>query len=430
MRRSVLILLVAPAFAQNDDLKSELEELRKIVAEQAEQLDAQQKKIGRLESTQRDADIERYLDSVQGVGSDGKETAGYDGRFFVQTKDGQYRLMFRWYSQARYNWNHRDNPPDDEKDDVQGWEVSRTRIWLDGDLTDRFYFHFRINIDSSSNFKLVNAYIRWRAPGGWNVDIGERWFYLSREDWTLPMDQLTTEFSANDLVFAIGTSRGVQVSKAWDTFRFYGGLSDGRFSGGQNFTQATSDFTLTGRFEYQWLTTDWSIWDDLTGRRGRPKGVMLGFGIGYANGKNGTPGPRLSYSILLTLDLNINWDGGQAMIYGTWRFAEPDEGEGFYNWGLVAQAGHFVADKQQVYARYEIVSAGDQPGDFDDYNTITIGYSFFPFVESNVNKFSLEFSYLFDAIDNTIVGPDTGVGFLPASEGDQWYLRFQAQFGF
>jgi len=438
IRLLVLLLIASAVGAQtNEDLQRELDDLRKVVEQQARELQAQKtqadkqsEELGHIKSTQLESDIENYLDAAQGLQSDAKPRAGYDGRFFIQTPDGNYRLMFRWYSQFRYNWNQREKEVlVDESVQTQGFEVSRTRIWFDGDLTQHFYFHFRLNIDSQSNVKLVNAYVRWKAPKGWNIDIGERWFYLSREDWTLPMDQLTTEFSANDLVFAIGTSRGVQVNKNHKYFRYYFAISDGPFSGGQNFTAATTDYTLTGRFEYQFATDQWGIWDDLVGRRGRPFGIMLGIGLGYADGKNGGAS-AINSATLLTVDFNINWDGGQAIIYATWRFTDPQAGESFYNWGLVAQGGHFITERQQLYARYELVSPGDQPGDEIDYNSITVGYNFFPFVETNVMKFSVEFSYLFDALSQTIVPASTGVGFLPASEGAQWYFRLQAQFGF
>jgi len=132
----------------------------------------------------------------------------------------------------------------------------------------------------------------------------------------------------------------------------------------------------------------------------------------------------------LTADLNLNWDGGQMMIAPTFRWTDPDTGATFYNWGVVVQAGQFVAEHHQIYARYELVSPGDMPGSEVDYNSITVGYSFFPLIDTNLYKFSVEFSYLFDPLSNTIVPADTGVGFLPATEGAQWYFRLQAQFGF
>ena len=204
---TLLSLLVVCSFAAaGDDLRQELDTLKKTVEKQSAEID-------RLKKSNLGAEVDDYLNASQGFRSTVKPTAGYDGRFFIQSPDGQYRLQFMMYSQFRYNWNEREDPPADELHSVQGFEVARTRIRFDGDLTEHFYFHFRININSKSEFKLVNAFVRWNAPGGYHVSIGERWFYLSREDWTLPKDQLTTEFSANDLIFAIGTSRGVMVDK-------------------------------------------------------------------------------------------------------------------------------------------------------------------------------------------------------------------------
>ena len=105
---------------------------------------------------------------------------------------------------------------------------------------------------------------------------------LSREDWMYAQDVLGMEFSANDFTFEIGPSIGVQADFTEEKYRFWAGVSNGAFGGEQSFPSVDSpDVALTGRFEYQLVGADWSIWDDLVGRRGRPTAMLLGLAGGY-----------------------------------------------------------------------------------------------------------------------------------------------------
>jgi hypothetical protein len=64
------------------------------------------------------------------------------------------------------------------------------------------------------------------------------------------------------------------------------------------------------------------------------------------------------------------------------------------------------------------------------FKALTIGSSLFPFDWTNRYKVSVEGGLLFNAINQTLVEPTGVLGWLPADEGNQYYLRFQLQFGF
>ena len=118
------------------------------------------------------------------------------------------------------------------------------------------------------------------------------------------------------------------------------------------------------------------------------------------------------------------------MVAGSWSWRDPDTGESFSNYGLLVQGGYFLTEHAQVYGQYNFISPGDQPGDLEDFNSITAGINYFPFLWTNRWKFSAEVGYLFDALNETIVEPSGSLGWLASDEPGQTYFRIQAQFGF
>jgi hypothetical protein len=183
-----------------------------------------------------------------------------------------------------------------------------------------------------------------------------------------------------------------------------------------------------GRFDYQLIGEEWWVWDDLIGGIGFAFAVMLGISPGFMVRDSKMPGLSENAG-QVNLDVNINGDGYQIVLAGVWTGHFPKEGSAFNNYGMYFQAGYFFTRNWQGYLRYDLVSPGNQPGDFETYNAPGVGLSFFP-IKSRRWRFSVELNYLFNALDKTIVEPAPELGWLPSASRGQTSLRFQAQFGF
>jgi hypothetical protein len=361
-------------------------------------------------------------------------TAGYDktamNGFFVRSKDESFRLNIGAYTQARYDVNWRDAPAG-EDDVTSDFSIRRTRFFFEGNYTPKFNYHLRMQIDNEGDFSLLVAWmqVNFGPNKRWSLRAGRQFLALSREDWQSAEDTLTTDYSPNDDTFAIGSSDGAQVNFTGERHRFWAAVSNGAFGGKRTFPDNDpSDVAVTGRWEYQLVGTDWSVWDDLIGRRGRARGMLLGIAGGYEDMRSDPT--AIDSGTQLNLDLGFNGDGYQAMVAGSITWREPQTGDSFYNYGILVQGGYFFTEKMQVYGQYNLISPGDQPGALDDFNSITAGVSYFPFVRTNRWKFSGELGYLFDAINNTLVAPSGTLGWLSSDEDGQLYFRIQAQFGF
>jgi len=358
-------------------------------------------------------------------------TAGYEKNstngFFIRSKDGQFRLNVGAYTQVRYDVNWRDAPAG-ENDVEKGFSINRTRIFLEGQFTSKFDYHFRTNIDDQGDFSLLVAYLQYNIGDKWNLRGGKQFIAMSREDWMLAQDVLTTEFSPNDFTFALGTAIGLQAHYQGERQRSWLALSDGAAGHKADFPPSEpSEIALTGRWEYQASGDDWSVWDDVVGRRGRPNGILVGLAGGYQVEQDSSAFDRVAQ---FNADVSFNGDGYQAMAAGSWTWRDPGAGSSFSNYGLLLQGGYFVTKDVQAYGQYNLVSPGDQPGNLEAFNSVTAGVSYFPFAWTNRWKFSAEVGYLFDALNDTIVDPSGSLGWLSSDEPGQTYFRIQAQFGF
>ena len=143
------------------------------------------------------------------------DIAGYDkgnfNGFFVQSRDGQFRLNIGGYSQLRYDLVWRETPPAGERKFESGFVVPRTRFFFEGKMTDRIEYQLRLQIDDAGDFALLVAYAGYnfkdyhhrsaRNNGAWNLRVGRQFIAIAREDWAYVSDMLTTENSAVDSVW-------------------------------------------------------------------------------------------------------------------------------------------------------------------------------------------------------------------------------------
>lgn len=372
----------------------------------------------------------RITDSQTGENdSELAKTAGYDKNsdngFFFNTKDGAFSLNIGAYTQARYDLNWRDTPTDEDNVE-EDFYFNITSLFFIGQLTRRFDYHLRMNYDDEGESDLQIAYLQYNINDQWTLRAGQQFVAISREDWMFPQDLLTTDFSANDETFAYGAPVAIQAHYEGAQQRFWAALSDAAIGGNVQLDNLP-DTTLTGRWENQISGRDWSIWDDIIGRRGRSKGILLGLAGVLQPGENESGTGK---SAQLNVDLSFNGDGYQAMLAASLTRLEPRYFDSFINYGILLQGGYFFTTHLQAYTQFDLVSPGDQPGELETFHSITAGVNYFPFPWRNRWKFSLELAHMSDIINKTIVEPSRSLGWQPSDEKGQTYLRLQAQFGF
>lgn len=384
----------------------------------------------------------RYRYTPPGAFQDTTKTAGFDPSlyhpFFIKSKDGQYTLHISAYAQVRYNMALLHNTPDDVSGIATGYNLGRFRTFLEGNLTDRFYYHLRTNVNPSGKFELIAAYIQYNLNDKNWFRFGRQFMALSLEDWMYPLDLAAIEFSAMDFEFAIWSSFGLQWRHIFsEKFRSYMSVGNGSYGGRQEFpAPAASDVALIARGEWNILGGSWGRWDDMVGRKNKfDYGMLLGFSVGNQT--------RFDKEVIQTepnggtqVNIDFSTQGQRIHFFSaynrTWTRFEPGVGEEYYREGFYSTLGYWLDNQLFTYARFDFVGKGNQPSatPLKNYAAPGAGISYYPFFFNNKVRFTLEFNHLTNPIDQTTVSPDGQLGFVPSNYGAQSSIRFQAQFGF
>jgi hypothetical protein len=365
-------------------------------------------------------------------------TAGYDTTqyhpVFIQSEDGQFSLNLGLYTQFRYNATYQSDVPDSMNSISRGYSLARTRIFLEGNLTKKFYYHTRFNINPSGNIELIAAYLQWNLNDKMWIRGGRQFMALSREDWMYPHDLASIEFSANDFTYAIWSSFGFQFRHVpSNKFRYFVSVGNGAYGGRQGFPAPNpTDVTLIGRGEWNILGSNWGTWDEMVSRRGRDLGFLLGFSGGNSRrDKNNLPPTDFRSASQFNLDFSAAGNGFHLFFAGsiTMRDYENETLNNTVN-GFYSTLGYWVGKQWFGYGRFDYVGRGDFAGATEDYVAPGIGITYYPFLWTNRTRFTLEYNALPSTITNTIVAPDGQLGWTDSSFGGQQAIRLQIQFGF
>jgi hypothetical protein len=367
------------------------------------------------------------------------DVAGFDTNsyhpVFIQSPDGLFKLNIGFYTQIRYNMNWRTGVPDTVQDFTRGYNMARTRIFFEGDLTKKFYYHFRVNINPAGQWELFVAYLQWNFAKKWNIRMGKQFMALGREDWMYAQDLAAIEFSAHDFTYAIWTSFGAQIRHVpSDHFRYWFGIGNGAYGSRRNFPQPfDSDIALTTRLEWNIFGSPWINWDDMTSRPGQSLGMLLGLGLANQQRFDSEAiKTQPNQGSQMNVDYSFAGNKFHFFAHASATYLQYKEGAGqdYTSNGYYMTLGYWVSNYLFPYVRYDVVSAGDRPGNWEDYASPGAGISFYPFKWTRRTRFTLEYNYLDATLNNTPVEPDGQLGIIESDYGPQQSLRFQLQFGF
>jgi hypothetical protein len=367
-------------------------------------------------------------------------TAGHDGKFFIGSADGNFRLNVGGQIQFRYLANFRDGTfPDDpdtdrnESDDdtTLGFQTRRTKIWFEGHIFDpNLYYKVVGAFDRGDDgvFELEDAYVGYKFDNGLDLRWGQFKLPFMREELVSSTKQLAVERSNTNEFFNQGRSQGVQVAWMNEQFRATGAFSDGFNSANTDFTQDPSDFAVTGRVEYLAMG-DWKQFEQFTSFRGTSNGLMLGGAIHWQDDSEEVNNPIDDF-FAYTLDVSWQSDGWNLFGALTGASVSGDGPAGDSDpFGFVVQGGVFMSEDWELFARYDFTD-GDA---LNDYSEITFGVNYY--MHKQAAKFTFDVVWALDETVTDTGAPtsaviSTGTGLLASDDSDQFVLRAQFQLVF
>ncbi len=385
--------------------------------------------------------------------------AGHDGKFFLASADGRYRLNLSGYVQIRYNFNSRDDSSDD--DDQGGFVLRRGKFKVDGWVTaaDRrvgYTFTLRADQDQDDPPIFEDYYVETEIMEGWSIRAG-RWKQpFALQNVTSSSRQLAAERSAVHELFRVDRSEGVMLRYSDVPWRVAVALNDGMQTDRTDFDQDNSDFAVTSRAELL-LAGEWKqLKDPAIAWSGEPFGLFLGGGVHYEVAETGQPtlpGPDdvlgTPDDVIFGNDRMLNWtadatfehNGFGLLVAGYGHHAFNELTADFTDYGLLLESGYFIIpDVLQPFVRYELILADDARtpvvnGDMEEQtNILTAGFNWYQ--HRHKAKFTLDVMYAFDPLLGSADGPgsdpdslkSSSLGLQPDARGRDGQISVRAQY--
>jgi hypothetical protein len=371
--------------------------------------------------------------------------AGHDEKGFYMADGENFRLNVGGQIQFRYNMNFRDEDSTAGADDefTHGFQTRRTKLEFWGNVINP-NLHYKVvgafDRDDSGSFNLEDAWVAYDFNENLTMTWGQFKAPFMREELVSSKYQLAADRSTMNEVFNQDRSQGIQLEWHNDNFRILGAFTDGFYTDNTDFTSGMeADFALTGRIEYN-TTGDWARYKDFTSWRSADKIGLIFGGAGHwqSEGDTGGTGPLASGGDAeywaLTGDIGVEGKGWNLFGSVVWSNVDIDGGVDADNWAFNIQGGVFITNKDELFARWDMIFPDDDltSTDDDDFTTITFGWNHYFVEESHAAKFTLDLLWYLEATGDfggsTFADTaSTGINLLESDDDDQWGIRAQFQ---
>ena len=396
------------------------------------------------------ADAESRTSLLQGGGS-----AGHDGKFFLASPDGNFRMNVSGQLQFRYVLDLNDDADPNNQDAVQtddfdhGFEMRRTKLVFDGhvyspDLMYKVQGAFNRN---GGAFQLEDAWIGWRLDSGSVVKVGQFKAPFLREELVSSKYQLAVDRSFTGEFFTANRTQGIAFENELDNLRYAVAFNEGISNSTGPYGAAGSsvntgwnndgtDWGFAGRVEFL-LGGEWGAFKDFTSEPGAALSHMVGAAFHIQGGAE-LPGGDNDDLYAYTVDYSIEGDGWNAFaaFMGNSTDAGQAGGAEGDNWGFVLQGGLNLDEANEIYARYDYLGAdSDLVGQNDELSTFTVGWNHY--LHGHAAKFTVDLNWVLDEGINPAAGSggatppsfinNTGIGYAGSNDSDEIYIRAQFQ---
>ncbi len=301
-------------------------------------------------------------------------TAGWDGKFFLASADGRFRLNVGGQLQFRWNWNYHDQAPTY----VYGFENTRTKLVFSGHMFSRD-LTFKIQGDfgaqpsgqgASGPNVLQDAWIRWMLTSDWSLRFGQFKLPYNREFLVDSMYQQVIERSLVSERGNLGRSPGIELTYGGRTTTFSVALSNGGefnvapglaipstvanvpFLVGSS-SPLDNDYAVTARYQRKFAGT-WDQFRQLTSPPGEAFALLWGIAGHYQRNDPQTAGTGRDHSswVAATTDVSVQWGGANLFASLIWNYFDiPSFNTNTV--GATLQGGLYFTEKLEGYARIE-----------------------------------------------------------------------------
>lgn len=351
------------------------------------------------------------------------------------TKDVWFRLG--GLLQARYTLNHRPEL-EGEPANTSRFSVPRARLILDGGLTAYLSFRMRLGVLSDGNASVEQAYADVHL-GPVTVRGGIFHLPTSTGDNPSPGEVQTIDYNQYALQTGGGQAAGFGARSELGRVRLQGYLSNGvRTSFSEFGNPLAARIALTTRVEARLLTQDgFKRFDTETSFRGSDLALRVGGAFHYQLGRQDSPLPNGDFE-QLTADVTLEGSGFNVIVAARLIRIHPEDGNTTHDPGCWTQAGVFVHEYIELWARYDALFSDGKihsypqrdGGLLEDYQAFGVGINGYLVPRTNYAKLQADFLYVPRSVANTWASPSDNSGVLSTEVGRQWSFRTQLVLSF
>lgn len=425
MQRRTLPAIVAAAICAGGSLTLAADPS---VEQMQQQIEALQAQINEMKATQQqqinaadvDATIERVLNDAsrrsQLLNIEGF-TAGYsDGKFLLQSADGNFTLNPNFQLQIRHVVNAIDEDDGDWETD-HGFEIRRMRFGIGGNLFSKNLKYTVVwgSGRDGGTLALEDAVLEYSFEGTpWSIYAGQYKAPVNHEELVGSKRLMAADYSlVNEMLGGGYTDRVQGVGLTYEEGPLFATVTyhDGAGTRNTAWQAASSNFGVAGRVEYL-VTGNKRDYRDFTAMGTTEDLLVIGAGVDWTQFG--------SFDVVThTVDVQFENTSGLS-LYAAYLAQWVDDGDDdVYDWGAIAQIGYLIPDSRwEVFGRFGWI---DFENADDEIMEITAGVNYY--LRKHSAKFTVDLTYLPEGAPSA-----TGIGVLGSSDDeDQFVLRSQFQ---
>ena len=373
------------------------------------QLRAAEQRVEQLEQAQQgDWLNERRAEEIKGLirdvisDADTRATllqdgvlAGHDGKFFLQSADGSFRMNLSGYMQFRYatNWqNKRDN------ETIHGFNIARAKLYITGHVMDDFGYKFCFATNGSTGAVYTEeAVVDMKLDDNVQLYAGVSFLPFLREDMMASSTLLAVERSSVTKAFGVGFSNllGAKIDMS-DNVKLNVAVSNGTIGdtcGYAEYAKNSADIAVTARGDWK-IAGDWGQMNDYVAWRNDSDAIFVGAAAHYQRTDRDTTNLYFPMDYLAwTADTLWKMNGWTASLAVNGGHYLTDSSTDTNTYGTMLQVAYNMDDKLQPFVRYEW--SDTRMGDDADTNQIiSAGLNYF-FNKHNA-KFTTDVVWCFE----------------------------------
>jgi phosphate-selective porin OprO/OprP len=340
-----------------------------------------------------------------------KPIAGYDKGFFLQSKDGKFRLNFNGRIQARYTYFGKDEHQASGGRDESYFELERARLGFSGHLFDpalKYKVEIDAETDGSDKGALTDAHVQYAPRAEYAFGVGQFKPAFLRQEYTSSSKLQRVERSLANEFFNIDRNVGVWVEglpakQFYYNFAITNGIDTvnqapgGGARNGTRFDQPPAfvgklDIILSGDQKYGYEEADLKAVET-------PLAVVGVSGLHetYNGTHEATDFVNTNSKVYsFGLDGAFKYQGFSilAEYVGRWWDVDDDDTGAIYNHGFTVQGGIFVVRKPDIEltARYSAIYGNEGANDGDGHE-VGPGINWY-FSGSHNGKLQLDVAYV------------------------------------